>query len=63
MPLWLADLIHRVCKQICAIILTLPTRLSVHINARLSCIILSKGGESIADSAEHGNCHTSSEGS
>ena len=24
MPLWLADLIHRVCKQICAIILTLP---------------------------------------
>ena len=25
MPLWLADLIHRVCKQICAIILTLPS--------------------------------------
>ena len=24
MPPWLADLIHRVCKQICAIILTLP---------------------------------------
>ena len=27
MPLWLADLIHRVCKQICAILLTLPNYL------------------------------------
>ena len=26
MPSWLADPIHRVCKQICAIILTLPGR-------------------------------------
>ena len=24
MPLWLADLIHRVCKRICAIILIVP---------------------------------------
>ena len=39
MPLWLADLIHRVCKQICAIILTLPLFVKV---LEIACLIIKR---------------------
>ena len=47
MPSWLADPIHRVCKQICAIILTLPnlSRLILQNEEELTPLLSEKAKE------------------
>ena len=62
MPSWLADPIHRVCKQICAIILTLPStppeRRFVTMNAH-EAIITQEQFEKAKLARQHHSCPAS----